>query len=47
MALRISFGLLRTGIHAAFVAMLSISLVLLFVFWSLMQLFDQSQADLN
>jgi len=42
-ALRFSLRLLRGGLHAAVVFTASIALLLLFLLWSVLQLFDETE----
>jgi len=41
--LRLSLRLLRAGLHAAVVFTASVALLLLFLLWSVLQLFDQNE----
>ena len=42
-ALRLSLRLLRASLHAAVVFTASVTLLLLFLLWSVLQLFDESE----
>ncbi len=42
-ALRFSLRVLRTSLHAAVVFTASVALLLLFVLWSVLQLFDENE----
>jgi len=42
-ALRLSLRLLRASLHAAVVFTASLALLLLFVLWSVLQLFDENE----
>jgi len=42
-ALRLSLRMLRAGLHAAVVFTASIALLLLFLLWSVLQLFDENE----
>ena len=42
-ALRVSLRMLRAGLHAAVVFTASIALLLLFLLWSVLQLFDENE----
>ena len=42
-ALRLSLRVLRAGLHAAVVFTASIALLLLFLLWSVLQLFDENE----
>jgi len=42
-ALRLSLRLLRASLHAAVVFTASVALLLLFLLWSVLQLFDESE----
>jgi len=42
-ALRLSLRLLRAGLHAAVVFTAAVALLLLFLLWSVLQLFDENE----
>jgi hypothetical protein len=43
-ALRLSLRVLRTSLHAAVVFTASVALLLLFLLWSVLQLFDENES---
>jgi hypothetical protein len=45
MAMRFLFGFLRITVHAAFVVMASVALLLALLLWSLPQVSDQPRSD--
>ena len=44
MAMRLLFGLMRITVHAAFIVVFSVSLLLGFLLWSLLQAADQPRS---